>query len=46
MIDNEQDYIGRDASSDRADAVIWLLVKVMLFWGALALAAEVIRDGF
>jgi len=45
MIDEDQDYDGRELSSDRADAVIWLLIKVMLFWGALAVAAEVIRDG-
>ena len=45
MIDNEQDYIGRDASSDRAEATVWLAVKVLMFLALLEFVSEVIRDG-
>ena len=46
MIDSEQDYIGRDTSSDRAEATVWLAVKVLMFLAMLEFVSEVIRDGF
>ena len=45
MIDSEQDYIGREESSDRAEAAVWLAVKVLMFLAMLEFVSEVIRDG-
>jgi len=44
-LDDDQEFIGRDASSDRAEATVWLAVKVLMFLALLEFVSEVIRDG-
>ena len=44
-LDDDQEFIGRDESGDRAEATVWLAVKILMCIAVLDVIAEVIRDG-
>ena len=44
-LDDDQEFIGRDESGDRAEATVWLAVKILMCIAVLNVIAEAIRDG-